>query len=119
MARGKKREDRQAITELLKEKLKLGMSVTKACQSIGVPQQTVDQWIQDDPNLRLKVKVWQREIEDRAREVIDMKIREGDDDVAAWYLERKARDEFSTKVNVDEKSDQTISIIYNEPDQDN
>lgn len=114
MARGKAR-NKEEIIELLKDKLLLGMSVTKACRSIGIPQSTVQTWIDKDEDLRLKVGVWQRDTEDMARRVIKQKIQEGDEKTAGWYLERKAKDEFSTRQEVDEQSEQTLRIIYNNP----
>lgn len=71
MAQGKEWEDKdKIITEVLKPLFQLGYSVRKACLYAGIPQQTVDTWIQNDTTLRLNINRWQNEVSIKARKNI-------------------------------------------------
>lgn len=101
--------NKDEVTELLKPYLQLGYSVNKACKLVGIPQQTVDTWIQNDELLQLKVESWRNELNIQARKQWEKAIKEGvptkyGPDTygpAKDWLERMERDEFSTKQNVD------------------
>ena len=96
MARGKEWKQEEVV-ELLKPFFKLGMSVNKACASAGIPHSTIQTWIKDNNELRLKIKVWQREINKKAYENWNNKILEGDYIATRDWLERREKDEFSTR----------------------
>jgi hypothetical protein len=97
MAQGKA-WNREEVTETLKPFFQLGYSVRKACEYAGIAQQTVDTWIQNDEELRLKIIAWQHEIDTEARKVIKEKIgTEKDVNTATWWAERKEKDEFSIR----------------------
>lgn len=97
--------NREKVIGELKKKLKLGYSVKKACELIGIPQSTVQTWIEKDDALRLKVVSWQNEISDLARREWKKAIKNGRPSKygpdrytpARDWLERKEKDEFSTR----------------------
>lgn len=89
--------DKEKIIELMKPKLKLGYSITKACKVIGFPQSTFATWLQNDRELRLKVFSWKNNISDKARKNLKEKILSGSEEESRWWLERKEKDEFSTR----------------------
>ncbi len=93
MSQGKK-WNKKKVTGVLRPYFKLGCSVTKACQYAGIPQSTVDDWIQNDEVLRLKITAWQNEIRAKARKKWSGAINSGDVDKAITWLERKEKDEF-------------------------
>jgi len=101
--------DKEKVTELLKPYLQLGYSVNKACKLVGIPQQTVDTWIQDDNELQLKVTAWQNEISVIARKQWKKNIIKGrptkfgidDYTPSKEWLERIDRDDFSTRSESD------------------
>ena len=102
--------DKDKVIEALKPYYKLGYSSTKACQYAGIPQPTVTEWLKNDPELLLKVTAWQNEVNATARKNIAKKVQEGDDETSKWWVERKERDEMSTRTNVDMTSkDEKVS----------
>lgn len=91
--------------------LQRGLSVKKSCEHAGVPQQTVNDYMNRDGKFSVEVKVAQRTTELLARQNITNSIKRGGIDSAKWYLERKCKDEFSLRVeglNENHESDVTL-----------
>lgn len=108
MAQGKV-WNRDEVLSILEPYFRLGYSVAKACEYAGIARTTVQTWIEDDEELRLKVTGLQNEINAKARKVIQKSIDEGDKDMARWWAERREKDSFSirqeninTNITVDE-----------------
>lgn len=57
----------RTIDEVLKPLFKLGYSVNKACDYSGIPRSTVQDWVEKDNPLRLKIQVWRNEVSLKAR----------------------------------------------------
>lgn len=74
MAQGKEWDKQKVIYEVLKPLFKLGYSVRKACIYAGIPQTTVDTWIQNDDTLRLEINTWQNEVSIKARKNIVARV---------------------------------------------
>lgn len=96
MAQGQARE-KNKIIEALKPLFKLGYSVTKACKYAGVPQSTVATWITNDEELRLKISIWQNEINIAARKNWSNEINQGSYQASKEWLAAKESDEFQPK----------------------
>jgi hypothetical protein len=96
MAQGKE-WNRDEVIEVLKPYFKLGCNVTKACNYAGVPRTTVQTWIENDEELRLKVTAWQSEISSVARSNIKKAVEEGNPQTSMEWLKRKEKDEFSER----------------------
>lgn len=94
--------DHEKTLESLRPYFQLGMSITKACETSGVcDDQTILNWIKEDPSISSRIKAWQNYVSQRARTVIADKINEQNDpDAAKWWLERKEKKEFSTRSEV-------------------
>jgi transposase len=99
MAQGKA-WNKEEVTELLKPYLEGGMSVRGACQQIGIPQQTVDTWIQNDEELQLKVTSWKNKRVLKALSNIGKSLDEGDINTSKWFAERVLKTDFSTRSEV-------------------
>lgn len=84
------------INEVLQPLLRLDYSVTKACKYAGIPQRTVQSWIEKDTSLRLKVGVWRNEVSLKARQ-----------NVAVAVLGREAPKEW-----VNEKASLNASLLW-------
>lgn len=97
MAQGKAR-DKEKTIELLKPYFKMGCSVTKACNYGGIPQSTVQTWIDADEELRLKITLWQNEPNVLARSNWIAKMAEGDYVSSKDWISKKEKDEFSDRV---------------------
>jgi len=90
--------DKESVIGILETFLKLGYSVTKACQYAGIPQSTVATWIAEDEELRLKVNAWMHELDVEARKVIKKSMQEDKSiTTATWWAERREKDDFSTR----------------------
>ena len=100
MAQGKA-WDREEVIKVLEPYFKLGCSVTKACKYGGIPQSTVQTWIDNDDELRLQVTAWQNEISAKARANWRAKIASGEYGPSIQWLERSESDDFSTRQEID------------------
>lgn len=105
--------NKQETLEALKPYFLLGMSITKACETSGIcDDQTILNWIKKDNTIRAKITGWQNYLSSKAREVWANKIQEEKDYQAAKdWLERKEKQEFSQKTEVENSGDITIRII--------
>lgn len=97
MAQGKPRDKEQTI-EALKPFFKMGCSVIKACNYGGIPQSTVQTWIDADDTLRVKITAWQNEPNAMARANWIAKMAEGDYVSSKDWISKKEKDEFSDRV---------------------
>src|SRR3990167_2767586 len=103
MAQGKG-WDKKTISELLEPKFRLGYSIEKACNSIGLAPTTFRTWLEDDEVLRRKVIAWQSEISDTAIKNLKIRVEGEDSEVSKWWLERKEKDEFGQRVSTENKN---------------
>lgn len=99
MARGKQRNKKKTL-EILKPYFQRGCSVKRACAYAGIPQQTVDTWINKDEELRLQITCWQNTVNITAREIIAQEIlTKKDVAMAQWWI-IKTEDEMKDTKNV-------------------
>jgi hypothetical protein len=77
-----------------------GLSVTDACKYAGINRDTYYAWLKEDTDFSDKMDQARVKLGFRAREVIAQKIFEGNERVAMWWLERRVKDEFSTRKEV-------------------
>jgi hypothetical protein len=110
MAQGKAwtQEERETIIQSLREYLELGFSRNKACAFIGLPPQTLSNWIQEDEALGMRITGFENAMNKLAMANLrDAMMKEGemDDnrkDTSKWWAERKMKDDgFSTKTEQD------------------
>lgn len=97
--------NKEKVIEALEPYFKLGYTVNKACDITGFPQSTVQTWIDNSEELRLKITSWQKEPNVLARKnwIDALKFGKptkfGDDKYtpAKEWLERMEKDEFSSR----------------------
>lgn len=100
MAQGKE-WNKDEVIQILEPIFKMGCNVTKACAYAGIPRTTVQTWIENDEELRLKVTLWQNEPNLLARSQWIAKMASGDGyDSAKEWLRRKEKDEFSERTEL-------------------
>lgn len=100
MSQGKAWE-KEKVIEALEPYFRLGYSVNKSCEIVGIAQSTVQTWIDKDNELRLKIASWQAEPDHEARRVIVESIKDGKVDDAKWWAERREKQDFSTRTETD------------------
>ena len=89
--------NKEEVIEALRPYFQLGCSVLRACAYGGVPQSTVQTWINDDPDLRVRITSWQNEISAAARSNWRAKIEDNDYAASKDWLERNEKAEFSLR----------------------
>ena len=110
MAQGIAR-DKEKTIELLATHFKMGCSVTKACNYGGIPQSTVQTWIDADEELRLKITLWQNEPNTLARANWIAKMAEGDYNSSKEWLSKKEKDEFSDRLEQTGANGEPIAFL--------
>jgi len=106
MAQGKPftREERQEIVKSLQPYLEAGLSRNKACEAIGLKPQTLSVWVQEDESLLIKLRGWENTLNVLAMSNVASGLQaesESEDprkETSKWWLERRMRNEFSTRV---------------------
>lgn len=102
--------------EKLEEAFKLGCSNREACFYADVAESTFYDFLKDYPEYSDKIAMWKDYQKIKARYVVHKALENNDRDMAKWYLERKAKDEFSTKQEFDATINNKVEIIDDLPD---
>ncbi len=105
---GRPRTITPKIIEKLEEAFKLGCTNREACFYADVAESTFYDFIKDFPEFSEKIEMWKDYEKIKARMVIHKALEEGNNDIAKWFLERKAKDEFSIKQEVTN----TVTVSY-------
>lgn len=102
MAQGKEWNKEEVLT-ILEDFFKLGCSVSKACDYAGIPRTTVQTWIDNDEELRLKITAWQNELNIAARRTLANALKKKKNpsvSTAFEWLGKKEKDEFSERKEI-------------------
>jgi len=106
MAQGKafKPEERDMIIQSIKPYLEMGFSRNKACSLIGLPPQTLSNWVQESEALGILLASWENVLNTIAINNIAQAIKresELDDDLRkenSWkWAERRMKEDFSLR----------------------
>lgn len=103
---------------LLKEAFFMGCTNREACLYADVAESTFYDFLKEYPEYSEKIDIWKNYEKIKARMVVHKALDKGDRDMAKWYLERKAKDEFSTKQEVDATVNNRVVIIDDLPDEE-
>ena len=113
MAQGKARNKEKTI-EALMPYFKMGCSVLKACNYGGIPQSTVQTWIDNDEALRVKITAWQNEPNVLARANWIAKMAEGDYVASKDWISKKEKDEFADRQELTGQNGQALTFTVAE-----
>lgn len=100
-------EQRESILLSLKEYLELGFSRAKSCILIGLAPTTLQNWLNNDESLGIKLEGWENSINKMVMANIRDSIRIEKDldtpnkETTKWWAERRMKQDFSTKVETD------------------
>lgn len=115
MATKKKAGRPTVMTKDVVEKLELGfskgLSDREACLFANIDPKTLYNYCETNPDFSTKKELLKEQPKMKAKLILSDKLDEGDDKVAEWYLERKAKDEFSTKTEVSGNLSGSVQII--------
>ncbi len=113
-------EQRQTIIESLRPYLELGFSRSKSCKFIGLDETTLCKWLSNDEALSMKIESWENVINTVAmaniRDAINMEAEMEDarKETTKWWLERRMRKDFATKIENDNTNDTRLTITFDE-----
>lgn len=85
----------------LENAFSMGCSDPEACLFAGINKATLYRYQQEHPEFSDRKDMLKRKLIMKARAVIAKELNDEDGNTAKWYLERKCRDEFATKVEND------------------
>ena len=122
MAQGKAwtPEQRETIIQSLRDYLEMGFSRNKACDLVGLPPQTLSNWVKQDPALGIKLQGWENAVNKLAiQNILDAIQKEAEtEDVkketTKWWLERKMKSDFSTRLEQTGADGQALQIALAE-----
>ena len=91
-----------------------GGLITAIAKKVGCAWNTAKKNIDEHAILTIMVENEKHKVDDMAENVIIQSISSGDIQTAKWWLERKRRDEFSTRTDItsDGKPLETNVVIY-------
>lgn len=87
-----------------------GYTDEQACLYAEISPATLYRYIEENKGFWERKELLKDQTKMRAKKVVSDKIKEWDDYNARWYLERKGKDEFSLKQEVDTKHSWEIKI---------
>lgn len=93
------------MTEAVVGKLEYAFSkdfnVCEACDYAGIHRDSYYEWLKKSPEFSDRMEQAQTNLKRKAKMNIADKIEEGDTEVTKWFLERRAKNEYSVKQAVE------------------
>lgn len=74
-----------------------GATDLEACLEAGISKQTLYTYQEKNPEFVDRKELLKNQPRIKAKKVVMKSIEEGDKETSKWYLERRSKDEFSTK----------------------
>ena len=91
----------QEVIEKLEEAFSIGATDKEACFLAKISMATLYNYCQDKKEFLERKEALKDMVKYQARKNVAEAIQEGDKPLSQWYLERKAKDEFSQKTEQD------------------
>ena len=89
-----------------------GLNVTECCHYADISRNAFYDYLEKHPDFKDRMEELRSRPSTKAKLNVVEAIEKGDTDLSKWWLERRNKDEFSTKqeVDADVKSDMTITV---------
>lgn len=107
-------EAKPEVVGVLIDALNIGMTVTEACHQAGISRDTFYTWKKKDPVLAYRLEKAETSTSRLAKGTLRMKLQNENEQLKTnpdldipttrWWLERKNRDEFSTKSETENRN---------------
>lgn len=111
MAQGKKLNKEEVILAL-KPYFELGYSRNRACVLAGFPPTTLQTWVDNDEELRIKIRAWRGAVSLEARKSIVKKIEQGNVGLSKWWLERIEHKAFGRRGKLELEGSDPLKPFY-------
>lgn len=112
---GRRSKKRDATTDAILASLRAGATRVAAAEAAGVHRNTLRRWLDEDDALRCAVEKAEAECEEEAVSVVKTAWRNGTWQAAAWWLERRRRDDYAqksvTQLQGDEEQPVSITLV--------
>lgn len=89
------------VINKLEQAFSLGCTDVEACLHAGISKQTLYDYQKDNPDFLDRKEKLKEKLVLKARTVVAEALNKNDKGMATWYLERKKKAEFSTRVEQD------------------
>ena len=102
----------QAVLSKLEEAYSIGCSDREACLLADISPSALYRYQEIHPEFRERKQTLQKALTIKARRVLQKDLDDGDSVAARWYLERREKQEFSAKADIDvtTKQENCLSI---------
>jgi hypothetical protein len=97
------RKQTPEVMALLRHAFAIGATNIQACKSAGIGEATLYEWINRDPKLAEEIERLKNEPILMAKKAVVEAI-SSDIVTAKWYLEKKCKDEFGSRTEIDHTS---------------
>lgn len=85
------------VVEKLEKCFSLAYTDEEACLSVGIDRKTLYNYCKKYPDFSTKKELLKKKPNLKAKNIILQSLNEGDTNSAKWWLERKCKEEFSTR----------------------
>lgn len=107
--RGRPTKMTPEIIRILEEAFIVGANDVEACFQAGITKTTLYEYCKDHPDFSDRKEALKEMPKYRAKKNIAKALDDGDKYYSAWYLDRKAKDEFSTRSEITGKDGEPIA----------
>lgn len=95
-----------------------GLSDRESCLYANIDPQTLYNYCNSHPDFSSRKELLKEQVKMKAKLVVADEIDAHNEKMATWYLERKAKDEFSTKTEIDNNVSQAVMFVEDVPRED-
>lgn len=81
----------------LEEAFSIGATDLEACGRAGISKSSLYKYQEENPEFTERKEYLKNMLKYQARYNVSEKLNDGDADISKWYLERKGKEEFSTR----------------------
>jgi len=111
-------EQRDVIIQSLQPYLEMGLSRNRACDLIGLPAQTLSNWVKEDEALGIKLQGWENAMNVLATANIKSALEkeaETEDtrkETSKWWAERRMKEDFSLRQEMTGADGKELKITF-------
>ena len=104
----------EKVLSKLEEGFSMGLTDVECCLYADIASATLYRYIEKNPKFRERKEELKNNLKMVAKTNLDKSIKKWDLTDSKWYLERKGKDEFSLKQEIDQKSEIDLNINISE-----